>query len=620
MRVGTLGRLSGMLLAPAVQLTDLVERGTARLLAACLLGLTGVFALLDFILMNVRSGYLPPVQGYALLFFSYLLSRSRHYRWGAMLATAMFPMVAISMVIAGQLQGFRSLSYALLAPFFAGLFLGVRGAVTLAVLTPIVIGFLPLISALSFTDVLDTVAANVMGGLVAVSYAFHRDWVERRRREQSARHEAELIQLQKMEAIGRMAGGIAHDFNNLLTVIAGAAELLARNSNQRELRLIEAATRSAQDLTEQLLTLSRQKIAVRSTTDLRSVLESTEQLLRRIIGEDIEVHVDVESDLGAVTLGEGQLQQVLLNLATNARDAMPRGRKLSFRAKNHDEGHISLTVTDTGVGMDEPTRARVFEPFFTTKNVGEGTGLGLAIVFGLVNQAGGRVDVESREGRGTTFRLLLPRSSDEMVKVPARSDRRLELGGTARGCILLVEDDASVRELCRSVLRREGYEVLSASKPSEALHAYEETTSVVDLVISDVVMPEMSGLELAERLRDRGLLAPVLFVSGYAPEDAVGRQLDSWQYLPKPFRPTDLLRRVSAILYGLESQSPPPSPESSQSGGPLPAQTSVGESFLPAGTSEIPVSAKVRIFSQAEAGVSETDPSRQPSRRISSEK
>src|SRR5690606_4347247 len=196
-------------------------------------------------------------------------------------------------------------------------------AATLAVLTPMVIGLLPLVSPLSFSEVLDTVAANVMGGLVAVSYAFHRDWVERRRREQSARHETELIQLQKMEAIGRMAGGIAHDFNNILTVIAVATELLARNSNQKELRLIEAATRSAQDLTEQLLTLSRQKIAVRATTDLRAVLENTEQLLRRIIGEDIEILVEVEGNLGAVTLGEGPLQQVLLNLATNARDAMP---------------------------------------------------------------------------------------------------------------------------------------------------------------------------------------------------------------------------------------------------------------------------------------------------------
>lgn len=618
--MGTLERLGGILLSPAAELTDLVERGTARLLAACLLGLTGVFFLLDVILMNIRSGYLPPLQGYGLLFFSYLLSRGRHYRWGAMLATSMFPLVAVSMVIAGEPQGFRALSYALLAPFFAGLFLGVRGAVTLAVLTPIVIGLLPFLSSLSFADVLDTVAANVMGGLVAVSYAFHRDWVERRRREQSARHETELIQLQKMEAIGRMAGGIAHDFNNLLTVIAGATELLARNSNQKELRLIEAATRSAQDLTEQLLTLSRQKIAVRATTDLRAVLENTEQLLRRIIGEDIEILVEVEGNLGAVTLGEGPLQQVLLNLATNARDAMPRGGKLWFSAKNHDENQVLLCVTDTGVGMDEATRARVFEPFFTTKNVGEGTGLGLAIVFGLLNQAGGSVSVESREGRGTKFRLLLPRSNEVRVEAPVSSDRRLNLGGTARGRILLVEDDASVRELCRSVLRREGYDVLLAAKPSEALQIFSEETAAVDLLISDVVMPEMTGLELAEKLRGLGLDAPVLFVSGYAPEDAVGRQLDPRQYLPKPFRPTELLRRVSAILYGLESQSPPPFAENAHPVGPLPEQTRVPNSILQTGMSEIPVSGKQRIGSRSDSATSEAEPERQTPRRISSEK
>lgn len=533
-----------------------MEKGAARLLSACIVALAIVFAGLDVVLTNIRPGYTAPFQGYAMLVSSYALSRSRYYRWGAILTTSMFPLVAMSMVVAGIPDGARPFSYALLAPFFASLFLGVRGAIVFAVLTPASIVLVPLALSVPFDDLVDTLAANLMGGLVAVCYALHRDWVEKRRKELNARHEAELIHLQKMEAIGRMAGGIAHDFNNLLTVIAGGTELLSTTSDRRELKLIESATRSAQDLTEQLLTLSRQQVVGSETTDVAEALDGTQQLLSRIIGEDVRLELRVEQDLGSINLSRGQLQQVLLNLATNARDAMPRGGVLTFEARKQGEHQIRVAVRDTGAGMTEGIRVKVFEPFFTTKRVGKGTGLGLAMVFGLVSQAGGTIEVESRVGQGSTFILLFPRAERLLEEPPFRSERRISLGGTSRGRILLVEDDASVRELCRSVLRKEGFDVLVAAEPEEALELLAAAEQRVDLVITDVVMPGMSGPELVEVLRRSEPDLPALFMSGYAPEEVVGAGL-SGAFLPKPFRPTDLLRRVSAMLYGLDSQAPP---------------------------------------------------------------
>ncbi len=553
--MGGLRRASDFLTSPASGLDDSVEKGSARLLSTCILVLVLVFGGLDVVLLQIRPGYAPPPQGYILLGLSYALSRSVRYKWGAVLATSMFPLVAVSIVMTGGAGPGRPLAYALLAPFFASLFLGVRGATAFALATPLAVGLVPVLMGTALNDVVDTIAANVMGGLMAISYALHRDWVARQRHEAMARHESELIQLQKMEAIGRMAGGIAHDFNNLLTVIAGGTELMLRKSDRKELKLIESATRSAQDLTEQLLTLSRQQVVGKETTDVSTVLDGTQQLLSRIIGEDIVLRLRADPSSGAVKLSKGQLQQVLLNLATNARDAMPRGGILTFEAQNCDDDFVCLTVSDTGVGMSETVREKVFEPFFTTKRVGEGTGLGLATVFGLVGQAGGTIEVESEVGKGTKFVLNLPRAQEESEEPPVHSDRRLSLGGTSRGRILLVEDDASVRELCRSVLRKEGFEVWAAAEPHEALEQYRSAGQRCDLVITDVVMPNMSGPQLVEVLRRTERDMPALFVSGYAPEEVVGEGLPG-AFLPKPFRPTELLRKVSAILYGLDSHAP----------------------------------------------------------------
>lgn len=555
-RVGFLREVNDFLTSPSEALSDPVDKGSARLLSACVAALVLVFGSLDFILWNIRPGYVAPWQGYAMLLASYALSRSVYYRLGAVLTTSMFPLVAISMVIAGTPDGARPFSYALLAPFFASLFLGVRGATIFAVVTPAAVSLVPIAFGVKLDDYVDTLAANIMGGLVAVSYALHRDWVEERRKEQNARHEAEIMHMQKMEAIGRMAGGIAHDFNNLLTVIAGGTEILSRNSDRKEIKLIESATRSAQELTERLLTLSRQQVVGGARVDVASALEGTEQLLSRIIGEDIRLEVLVDPEVGHVNLSKGQLQQVLLNLATNARDAMPRGGVLTFEARHHSGDCVRLVVRDTGGGMPESVRVRVFEPFFTTKRVGEGTGLGLAMVFGLVNQAGGVIEVESKVDEGTSFVLLLPRAQPLGQEAAAPSDHRLSLGGTARGRILLVEDDAGVRELCRSVLRREGFSVLAAAEPEEALEYFEKSSEPCDLLITDVVMPGMSGPQLVEALRQHDPDLPALFISGYAPDDVVGEGF-SGAFLPKPFRPTELLRKVSAMLYGLDSQAPP---------------------------------------------------------------
>ncbi len=551
-----------LLSAPAGRLDDPVQRGTARLLAVCLGGIFTVLLIFDATLhLSESSGGLI-AWAYGPLAFLYILSRTRYYRWGALGTSLMFALVPIARFCWGEGLG-ELLYFSAISPFVAGLFLGVGGALALAIFNPIIICALPALVLSNQGEYWglfsspSPLAANLVAGIVAVSYAYHRDWVELRRVHSKREHEAQMLQMQKMEALGRMAGGIAHDFNNLLTVISGGVELLARKGKWGEIKLIESATNSAQRLTSQLLTLSRQGVVEHGSTDLRLVLRGVHELLSRIIGEDIEVCVAVASDVHCVKLEEGQIQQVLLNLATNARDAMPRGGILSFSAENLDEDHVSLAVTDTGKGMEPAVLEKIFEPFFTTKDVGKGTGLGMSMVFGLVTRSGGTIQVDSELGVGTCFRITLCRA--EPVEDVVSSGRpRLHLDGSARGTILLVEDDSRVRELCRFVLRREGYSVIEAAGPQEALALFDEVANEVDLLISDVVMPVLSGPELVATLQRKVSDLPVLFMSGYAPEDVPGEPLDSRLLLRKPFRPTELIRRVSELLYNLESRPPPP--------------------------------------------------------------
>ncbi|HSC89769.1 MAG TPA: ATP-binding protein [Polyangiaceae bacterium] len=530
--------------SPAIQ--DPVRGGSARLLAACLILTVCLFGLLDGYLSWLTPGYRPPFGGYACLLVSYGLSRTRFYKVGALIATLMFTLVAVLLVVAGGTLG--PLVFASAAPVFAGIFLGFRSVVIVGALSPLAVGLVPWLTdgRYSFGDVIEPVVGAIVSGVVAALYIGHRDWVEQQRSSAAEAREAQFQQMQKMEALGRLAGGIAHDFNNLLTVIAGGVELLQRKGGGKEVTLIDSATRSARDLTQQLLTLSRQGLVEHGSSDIAEVMQGLRDLLVRIIGEDIDVVVDVVPGTPAVALSPSRMQQVLLNLATNARDAMPRGGTLRLAAFPERTG-VRIVVSDTGQGMDEAVRRRAFEPFFTTKEVGKGTGLGLAMVFGIVTQATGTVTIESEAGRGTTFRIWLP-CADEPVEL-AVSERRIPIT-RAESCILLVEDSQPVRQLCERVLTEAGYKVIPAASPSDALDLFERNFKRIDLVVSDLVMPVLSGTEMVRAFRRRVPTLPVLFMSGYAPEDMAIEPVDVRFLLQKPFRPADLLRAVGSVLAG----------------------------------------------------------------------
>ncbi len=377
--------------------------------------------------------------------------------------------------------------------------------------------------------------------------------------------ESQYLQAQKMEAVGRLAGGIAHDFNNLLTVILGRTELLlhrlvTEGPARRDVELIQATGRRAAALTQQLLAVSRRQVLQPQVLELNAVVNGLSPMLRRVIGEDLELSVTLDPGLGRVLADRSQIEQVILNLVVNARDAMPGVGRLTIETANAelDEAyarrhagarpgpHVMLAITDTGTGMDEATRARIFEPFFTTKE--RGTGLGLATVHGIVSQSGGTIWVYSESGRGTTFKLYLPRveavPAEPAPPAPAREESR---GSEA---ILLVEDDDDVRAVTRETLEEHGYTVLDARGSEEALALASAVPRPIHLLVTDVVMPRMSGRELAAALgRERPGLK-VLFVSGYAPE-AVARHgiLDAGApFLSKPFTPEALLGRVRELL------------------------------------------------------------------------
>ena len=372
----------------------------------------------------------------------------------------------------------------------------------------------------------------------------------------------QLQQSQKMEAVGRLAGGIAHDFNNVLTAITGYAELALRKIKpddpvRRNLEGIRAAADKATAFTRQVLSFSRKQKSSPRLIDLDEVAASVVSMLRPVIGEDIRVAQARSSSLWSVKADPGQLQQVLLNLAVNARDAMPEGGELAIETGNvelpdaHSVGvtgsFVMVAVRDTGVGMSDDVRGHLFEPFFTTKEPGRGTGLGLATVHGIVKQSGGHLVVESTLGRGSTFRVYLPRSGEERPKVVP-----VVLEGAPGGSetVLLVEDDDAVRQLNLEVLRAAGYLALEARHAGEALVIAERHSGPLHLLITDVVMPHMSGLELVERLALARPAMRVLLVSGYA-DDAVlrhGRGAESWPFLQKPFPPDALLRKAREVL------------------------------------------------------------------------
>ena len=379
--------------------------------------------------------------------------------------------------------------------------------------------------------------------------------------------EEQFRQAQKMEAFGQLAGGVAHDFNNLLTIINGYSDLLIQGLSRGDRSLgflneIRNAGERSATLTRQLLAFSRKQIVAPKILDLNAIVTDTEKMLRRLIGEDVQLATSLADGLGTIRADEGQLQQVLLNLAVNARDAMPQGGRLTIETHNvelaeeycgiHSEvppgPYVLLTVSDTGCGMTAEVKARLFEPFFTTKEVGKGTGLGLAVIHGVVKQAGGHVEVYSEPGVGTTFKVYLPR-----VGQPARSGTSMsaaEVPPHGSETILMVEDDEGVRLLTRHLLKGFGYTVLEAASGADALRIAGKHAGPIHLLITDVVMPGISGRHVADEITTLHPEARVLFVSGYT-DDAVVRHgilQDKVHFLPKPFSPVGLATKIREVL------------------------------------------------------------------------
>jgi PAS domain S-box-containing protein len=374
-------------------------------------------------------------------------------------------------------------------------------------------------------------------------------------------------QAQKMEAFGQLAGGVAHDFNNLLTVIGGYSDLLLSNSLPAEssrglIEEIKKAGDRAAGLTRQLLAFSRQQVLAPTVLDLNAIVRDTEKMLKRLIGEDIELTSVLDLTLARVMADPGQIEQVVMNLAVNARDAMPQGGKLTIETGNVDLDdsyaqlgpevkpgrYATLAVSDTGCGMNEATKQRLFEPFFTTKEVGKGTGLGLATVYGIVKQGSGFIQVYSEPGVGSTFKVYFPSVKEKRSSDKAPSGHSKAATGTET--LLLVEDEDGVRQFTRRVLLRHGYTVLEASQATEAIRICEQHSGPIHLIVSDVVMPGMGGRKLAEHLITLRPEIKVLYVSGYTDDSIVrhGVVAAETAFLQKPFTPVALAKKVREVL------------------------------------------------------------------------
>jgi PAS domain S-box-containing protein len=395
-----------------------------------------------------------------------------------------------------------------------------------------------------------------------------RDLRERKQAEEALkRAEEQFRQSQKMEAVGRLAGGVAHDFNNLLTAITGYTQVLLRklpadDPSRGPVELIGKAGNRAADLTRQLLAFSRRQMLEPKVLDLNAVCNDLSKMLRRMIGEDIELATIPGADLRRIKADPGQVDQAIMNLVVNARDAMPSGGKLTIETRNVDLDatyarahpevkpgpYVLLAISDNGCGMDEVTKARIFEPFFTTKEVGKGTGLGLAMVYGVVKQSGGHVAVYSEVGHGTTFKIYLPATEERPAVVPPAPRPAAPPAG--KGTVLLVEDEDMVRTLSRAVLQEQGYTVLEARHGREAIGLPAQEIDNVELTVTDVVMPGMDGRDLAQHLLRRKPNMKVLYVSGYTDNAIIRSGLlePGTAFLEKPFTPEVLARKVHEML------------------------------------------------------------------------
>lgn len=381
--------------------------------------------------------------------------------------------------------------------------------------------------------------------------------------------EEQFRQAQKMEAVGRLAGGVAHDFNNLLMVVSGYTEVLLENTDRGsnmypKIEAIQQATDRATTLTRQLLAFSRKQLLELKVVDVNAIVADMERLLRPLIGENIELVTRLQNNLGRTRADAGQIEQVIMNLVVNSKDAMPNGGKITIQTANvsldddlrreysyiQPGPYVMLSVTDNGQGMDKETQSRIFEPFFTTKEKGKGTGLGLSTVYGIVKQSGGYVFAQSESGQGTTFRIYFPRVEDAAEPLNHTQTAKTSLGGTET--ILLVEDEESVRQLVRETLAARGYQVLEADDGQKALAISKSHAGPIHMLLTDVVMPGMSGRELAKQLAETHPQTRILYLSGYT-EDAIVHQgvLDSGTaFLQKPFTLQMLSRKVREVLNG----------------------------------------------------------------------
>ena len=407
----------------------------------------------------------------------------------------------------------------------------------------------------------NTMVGTIVDGHWVRTWGITRDVTERLHLEEQLRN------AQQLEAIGRLAGGIAHDFNNILSIIMGHAELLlATGVDERSrvgLEQVRRAAERAASLTQQLLAFSRKQVLQPKVLDLNDTVADVQKMLSRVIGEDIELIARLHPSLMAVKADPGQVEQVLMNLAVNARDAMPQGGKLAMETSNvevlADEArdldlaagrYVMLKVTDTGNGMDADTLSHVFEPFFTTKPMGKGTGLGLSTVYGIVKQSGGGIQVESEPGRGTAFRIYLPATDGSSIQQADRMTNSHVAGGSET--ILIAEDEPDLRELTRIFLESFGYKVLEAGSAEQAIRTAEEFGAPIHLLLTDVIMPGMSGRQLAENILRKDPRTKIVYMTGYTDDMVVQHKVlePGVQLLQKPFTRAELALKVRSTLDG----------------------------------------------------------------------
>jgi signal transduction histidine kinase len=376
--------------------------------------------------------------------------------------------------------------------------------------------------------------------------------------------EAELRQAQRMDAVGQLAGGIAHDFNNMMTAVIGFSDLVLLHLDdahpvRHHVEQIKRAGQRASAMTNQLLAFSRKQVMQTTVFDLNTVITETEKLLQRLIGEDIELVSLLDPALAPIEADPGQLEQVIMNLAVNARDAMPAGGRLTIQTTNVERNaedrldsepgpYVLLAVHDTGIGIAPETIPQIFEPFFTTKEEGRGTGLGLATVFGIVKQSGGEIRVDSERGRGTTFKVYLPHARKPINPIDSAEANHKPAQGSET--ILLVEDEEPVRSLEREVLTASGYTVLEAHSASHAIELADNHHGTIDLLLTDVVMPQQNGRDLADQLGTRRPNMKILYASGYAANTISHQGIlePGIAFIPKPFTPSSLARKVREVL------------------------------------------------------------------------